>query len=370
MKKLFLIFLVLLLAMTSQVAFAAEVIDTDGDQIDDGTDSYDYAVTNSDYDRIEKIDGIWYGIINVTETWIGPRTTGQNFNTFYLQFTRDLQELVSVSYDYVLSDYCSGYELFGACLTGEVVNNETGSIIAYNKYEDGSFLDRLTTSDEIGTSTNVDVEMVNSTFGKNFDTSIDTFYFIRTPFNEELKSVTVVEFSYILTEQELIDLRLDIQEQFDNEAETILENDLLTQEEQDLLMQDLIAQYEQYEIDTDEVLTSTCEGDQCTDVNEDATDSQTLDDIIANSIIQKIQNFIIKFSLAVAGIIGIGIAAYLTAIYITKSAFKTTGFIGLGSLKIIKKSGGFWGNALFNGTVTFIKSIGKGLKAIFSNTKK
>lgn len=336
------------------------------DDGDNNTD-YEYAVENSDYDRIVIIDGIWYGIINVSDTWVAPRISGADYTEFYIQFTRDLSELKSLTYDYILEDYCTGLEIGNICVLGDKVSGETGTEQVFNKYVDGSFREALTTKDNIGSIRINDVEDLNSRHNMSFDVDNHDFYYIRSTFPDEIKEVTILSFEFRLTVAEIVDLKLDIQTQFNNEAEAIIDNPLYTQAQKEDLISALLIEYDAYQnIDTDTVFESFCIGEQCTAENDNSTPTVTIDDILENGTLwERIEAYILNFVLICISMLLGGIAAYALTLYITKSIGKGSKAIGLGFWSIISTSGRFWGENMLKGTAAAFSAVGNGIKALF-----
>ena len=213
-------------------------------ETDDTTDiPYEYAVANSEYVRIEKVDGVWYGIIMIENYQILPLPMG---NGILLKLSRDLQQLYSVQFDYTTLKDCNGLWAWTLCI-GDKIEPYEGTEIVYDLDRDGSLADWLTT-DEI-------VEWD----GPDYD------YWLFTNVFEPIDTVFNIRLDMVLTDVEVIDLRLDIQDQFDDEVEQILLNDFLTDEDRDVQIAGLVDEYSEYTIDFDERITAvpSCECEEC-----------------------------------------------------------------------------------------------------------
>lgn len=301
----------------------------------------------SEYTRIEKIEGIWYGVIDVTDLNVSSAWYGIDayMSVIGITFTRDTQNLQQIVIDYVTVDNsCTGIVAFDKWCLGSTADSYEDTIILNNEYNTSDFLDFLR-GDEIIVGND----------------DYDYYLYIDGP---EVASVTVVQFTYILADQEVIDLRLDIQEQYEMEKQIILNNPILTDEEKLIQIVALIEEYKEYQIDFNDEITSICIGEQCTAINENPI-SDSLEDInwldgAIDDIISAIFSFLILMGSAIAGIGFVAVIAYLLVV----KATKTTGNVTLGFGKASAKSGMFWGNKVGTGILLFFTTIWEGIKAL------
>ena len=187
--------------------------------------------------------------------------------------------------------------------------------------------------------------------------------------DDPYESITVLKFTYILTDQEIIDLRLDIQEQFEEERDIIEENPILTDEEKKEQLDGLITEYIEFEIDFDEEMTSICIGEQCTAINTGLVatlDLETWLDKWSEDFLGELGNFLGKVLLVISGLIGSGIIAYIVIKVIVSTALKGTGTIAKGSFKFTKASGGYWAKKITDGIESFFRNISNGISTIFT----
>ena len=206
---------------------------------------------HENYDRIYKEDDIWYGVIDLKESHL----TAWNCvygkchqNAIYVAFTRDTEKLTSITYDYKTIAPCRGLEMFGLCI-GPRGEQETGSETVYNHSDHGPFLTFLLNSNPI--------TEVNSIFGNNkYD------YRIVSESTDLFESVQIIEFTYILTDQEVDNIMRDIQAQYDQELQEILTDQSLSFEQKEQAEKALQEEYLSYTIDYGEDLRSRCENEE------------------------------------------------------------------------------------------------------------
>jgi|GEM_PF-3328569 len=295
-----------------------------------------------EYERLEKIDGVWYGIIHITEVHltylaVGAETSG---TSIYIKLDRELKDLVQITFDYEIVEYCRVVKIFGWCpIVGEA---------------------------EEGTITIIDEERgLEETIEPSELTDFD--YRIKPQDSKRYDNVTAVDFKYILTDQEVINVNAEIKLQFINELEGILNNPLDTQEEKNAKIALLHAEYLDYHIDYDEILTSICEGEACTGYNEtppDLTDRPGWLD----GFEEKIGDFMLRVGLIFGGLVTSGMIIYTTGYILLNKTIKGSGALLLGLFYSIRRVGRFWGEKITEGLYLFVKNVGKGLKTIFTKT--
>jgi len=372
MKKMFIFLILLILSMnytnTSHADFVIEdpfnpTPDYCYDFLYDNPD-VDYTVCpdnivsladKSGYERIEKIDGIWYGVIDITDIYVASTFFALNdFESVYMNvigitFTRDTQNLEQIEIDYVtVQDSCLGVVAFDKYCIGSTADSYEGTYILNNSYNSSNFLDFLR-GDEIYVG----------------DDEYDYYLYIEGP---ELASVTVVKFTYVLTHDEVDDLRLDIQEQYELEYQMILENPLLTADEKLIQIVALMEEYKDYEIDYDQEMTSICiEGihENCTAINLDTTADLSTDpfadmpDWAKNMVTSLLKGVGILVG-AVAGVSFVGIIAYM----FVKKGLETTGSAALTGTKLSIKSGSWWGSMFGTGVLAVLGTVVVGIKSL------
>jgi hypothetical protein len=254
MKKLLLIIAIVLMSSTSVYATEVPGTSVNDDDLPGYEFDYEYAVNNSDYDRIYKDDGKWYGVIEEThfDFWAAntnPSTLDpyNHKNVLFIEFSRDTEELIEISYRYTIDEYCPT-EIFGICF-GDKIPASSGTETAFNKYTDGFFLN-------------------TPLFGESiFETSGDTEwdYYILSENDNQFSSVELLEYTYVLTDVEVDALLLDIQDQYNYELYLIENDDSLTESEKTNAVLDLQLEYDGYNISYGDELTSDADGDTIDD---------------------------------------------------------------------------------------------------------
>ncbi len=205
---------------------------------------------HEDYDRIYKENDIWYGVIDLKDSHL----TGWNCvynkchqNAIYVSFTRDTEKLTSITYDYKTQAPCRGVNLFGLCI-GSKGEQETGSETVYNHSDHGPFLTYLLNSNPI--------TEINAIFG---DAKYD--YRIVSETSTLFESIDIIEFTYILTDEEVDNIMTDIQDQYDRELHSILIDQSLSFDQKERKEQSLKEEYSYYTIEYGEDLRSRCENE-------------------------------------------------------------------------------------------------------------
>lgn len=378
MKKILLLIMLFILSMNYvNTSFATEVIYGDPTNpvpdycydfiYDDPNVDYTVCPDNivsladkSGYERIEKIDGIWYGVIDITDIYVDSQFYAlDNFKSVYMSiigisFTRDTQDLIQIEIDYVtVQDSCLGIVAFNKYCIGSKADSYEGTYILNNKYNSNDFLDFLR-GDEIYAG----------------DEEYDYYLYISK--GPELASITVVKFTYILTHLEVDNLRLDIQEQYEIEFQMILDNPLLTDSEKGNQILSLMEEYREYEIDFNKEMTSICiEGihENCTAINLDTTaDLPNFDPTDpfadmpdwASNIVTSILKGVGIMVGAVAGISIVGILAYI----FVRKAISTTGSVALTGTKLTARSSMWYGSKIAIGILAILSIIGNGIKVL------
>ncbi len=310
-----------------------------GDTTDDDTDDPEETTSVDDYERIEKINGIWYGIIEVTDIYI--EQYGLANSSIYLNLDRDLKSLVEIEFDYKVRS-CYGVRDGSSCW-GIWGDYKTGTLIIENEIEDG------TTSDIWFDS--ITNNILNDEMNEQWDWVITS---------RLVDIVDIIQFTYILTDEEVDSVNAEIKEQFLEEAQLIIDNSLLTEAEKLTQLAALELEYSEYNLEYDELITSVCVGDGC--YGETTTPSNADDypewytDLL--STILKGVGYIVA---AIMGVSAVGIIAYL----IVSKLIKETGNATVFGIKAAVRSGGWWGANIGRGILAIIDTILLGIKSIF-----
>ncbi|KFZ27058.1 MAG: hypothetical protein KQ78_00833 [Candidatus Izimaplasma bacterium HR2] len=305
----------------------------------------------SQYTRIEKIDGIWYGVIDVSDIHVESSYVAKDYyvSSVGISFTRDTQDLKQIELDYTtVQNSCTGYLIFDNYCMGSREDSYSDTLVISNTSNEDNWLSLLQ-GDYIHVGDEYDYMLLLT--------------------GPEMESVTVVKFTYVLTDLEVDDLRLDIQEQYEIEKAIILNNPLLTDDEKFLLVIALMEEYLEYEIDYGEELTSICIGDQCTAINEDTTgDLPGFDptDPFANmpDWASGALEATIKIIISVVAALFSGVFITVIAWFIAKKVLETTGSVAIGTTKITVASSSWWAKIFGTGLLEIFHTIKLGFLAL------
>ena len=328
--------LIFTLLMPSQLLEASEIASGDEEiTLDDLLE---------EYDRIFKRNGVWYGIIEVTDIslseWNCTMANGRCYQSrIMLNFSRELERLTSVTYDFTAKDSCRGVNLFGFCI-GSWETGQSGTHTAFEKDRHGPFVQFILNSSEI-----------QRAFGTSYD-----FQIITPMTYGPLESVEIIQFTFVLTDAEVESVLASIQEQYDAEVELILNTPGLTDAQRQQLLDQLNLEYATFTIDFQEELTSECVGDHC--IAEDITPPgfmpsfnpwDTINRLLADYGQWFTQNLFASIIFIVLG--GVFVKALATAL-VTKS------FDAMGAII----------NTLLKGLASAAELFAKGLILIVSST--
>ena len=205
--------------------------------------------TTDNYDRYEKIDGTWYGIIEVTDSELISTNRSVNYNIIYLNFSRDTENLTSISYNYDYGGYCPTLTAlsFGTwCLIGDYLEEDTGHETVYQEETvDMTFSNWIT----FQTST---ANILKLPEGDKWD------YLIRSEESLPFNKINIIEFTYRLTEAEVSAINDDIQAQYDNDLAGIMNDTTLSYAQKEHKVSELNLAYEGMELVYGQELHSYC----------------------------------------------------------------------------------------------------------------
>ena len=207
------------------------------------------------YDSIYKEDGIWYGIIDITSIYLTGWNCAYgrcNNNALYIAFSRDTENLTSITYDYTTQSRCIGVNLYFVCL-GTTIESESGSETVYNESDYGPFLTFLFNANNI----------TKLTSSSKYD------YRIVSETTETFDTVEVIRFTYILTNDEVDNVNALAQAQYDQKLHAILIDQTMTFEEKENAASQLKAKYDSFVIEYGEELESLCESEELCHVQSD-----------------------------------------------------------------------------------------------------
>jgi|GEM_PF-3060878 len=320
----------------------------------------------SDYDRIEKVDGIWYGVITASETRIFavnetpelpftniPIINNSDTYHYFVEFklTRATQYLKSITIDFSIDAYCPYF----TCLFGGREDAYSGTrTFTYDESSLG--LEEGTTLEEA--------------FGDgNITASIDEQYeyvvnLDHTTKNEVSDStIKILEFTYVLTDAEVQELMLDVQAQYEQEYYQIITNDFLTDTEKQNAINMLNQEYSDYDVNFGEEMTSPCVGDGCEDELDGAPELpyigglDTLLEKVLAGLGLNVDNLVEYLVIGIIITIITGLTLYQMAKSILDSIIKAIAEGILTILRAIGKAVWFWIEMLISGINSTLSTI-------------
>ncbi len=315
MKKtaLLLFTLTLLFSLKMPAVHAEEV---EGSTTDDSEGEYEYdpLIIDSDYDRIYKEDGLWYGVIevenrrifNVDSVLSSPVAFSADIHLYHyfveFSFSRDTEYLKEIIIYYEIDGYCP----YLMCLWGGEVEDYSETVtLTYDpnsiSLEEAKTIKEVFGEGAITFSIDPDYDYV---LNLNHTTSKDVDSFVE-----------IIQFTYVLTDYETTDLRLDIQDQYEQELAIIVNNEFLTIDEMEQQILDLQEEYAEFDVVFGEEITSPCIGDSCTIDYDGEDDENAVIDFLENALegfIELIKTIVIgAIALIASGLIAIALAKAL-----------------------------------------------------------
>ena len=346
----------------SDIDYTECITDPDS-ETDPDIDSGEYDLEG--YREIYKKDNIWYGIIDieemniiVAETGVIPNTISvtnptQNY-ALEIALTRDTKNLLSIDLQFTRSEYCAMKWTWLCNISGTVEKYQSG-VITYSLDSD---------HEDFGTSRNLeeafgDGDITNSV-DPNFDYVINLNH---TTNNQEAVHIEldVLQFTYILTDQEVDLVMNDIQEQYNKEVETILHDNTLTITSKQLALDQLNLEYAEFTITYDEEITSLCVNDDNCSLDQFEEDPLPEDTPVwVDNLLEKIGTILLY---VIGALFSGGFIAYIVYMF-GKKSIEATGSTALTIGKGTIKTGLFTGEKIGKGLLFILSPIGRGAKVI------
>lgn len=301
----------------------------------------------SEYDRIEKVDGIWYGVITINDFELLKASTVNcmgyfcdSRNEIYLNFSREVEQVSEITYQYQFEDYCEGTEFLGICF-GDRVSPDYEVTTVYNRYEDGSLIEILSLEQDNIVKLSEDFTLWTNNQPYDFLIKSDT--------NEDYDEVKLLTFILILTEAEIAELKLDIQAQYEQEYNNIINDSSLTEIEKQSQVNLLNSEYAEYDINFGDEMEVPCVGDCEIDLpDEEHPVEDWIDKFFSNLDLrfEKLIEYIV-----IGSIIAVitGLAIYQVAKSIVDSIIKAIAEGILTILRVIGKAIWYWVELLVSG---------------------
>ncbi len=239
-----------------------------------GAPPYDCAVYSEDffgdteYTRIYKEDGLWYGVIELqdvlyvrtelTDPLSNPLTSRKLFrNEIYVKLTRDTERLEEITLEYQTYEFCAikWFGFIGGGFCTDVREATSGETTIYYKSADGLFFEIL-----------MGIWIPGWTIDRHYIWETDYLYFdylITPKINAPIDDLSILRFTYVLTEEEVFAVTDDIQEQYLREVAAIRLDPNTTLTEKQMLLDLLNAEYTEYTIEYGESMESLCETELC-----------------------------------------------------------------------------------------------------------
>lgn len=320
----------------------------------------------SDYERIEKINDQWFGVITASDSRLFAVNSsidipfGINYSVnddyhYFLEFklTRETTNLKEIKIQFEVDSYCP----YITCLFGGRVDAyEETKIFTYD--ESSSGLEDGKTLEEAFGSGNI-----TASIDDRFDYVVNLDH---TTKNKQVDSyVKILEFTYILTDAEVQDLMLDIQAQYEREYYQIITNDFLTASEKQNAINMLNQEYAEYDVDFGEEMESPCIGDGCEDELDGAPELPDLGVIVdLVGLMEYIVQYIPDMETLIAYIVIALIIGYITTSFIyqgtQKVLYSTLDSIAEGIksvVMVILNVLWYYLNAIFTATMIILSSI-------------
>lgn len=256
----------------------------------------------------------WFGVTHVTDYEVVD--TGLKSATWInLKFSRELASLKQITLEYTSEEECEHFGLFGVCLGGKYLSEVFYEVIENTK-TDGAWNENLLLhNDDI-------IEYTNNQSGSLFNPGdYDyTVFLHKIPLERQIEDVRIVGFDFELTDAELIQLAIDIEDQYAYEVTVIANDPNLNFNEKEEALSNLNDEYNSLpELEFGMRFSQLCDpsDSSCYMVTEDVSgDEKTIDELLNDSslideLLKSIGGIV---ALIVAGITGmsfIGIFSYI-----------------------------------------------------------
>jgi hypothetical protein len=206
--------------------------------INDGVEVYEgeFVTSEGTYNRISynPDTGKWHGVSYITDINVMYDHVLGGWTRFDIKFSRDIEYLDSVYLKYTTQRSC--FSVLGVCMPWSIEEPDEEERTFTNTQDDDAWHQG---QDEITYYGNIPLIGERPT-NQEYDYSIKIYGETR-----DIDTVMILEYNYILTNEEIIQLALDIQDQYDYEVGVIANDDTLTTTEKNILLNDLNVEYGQ-----------------------------------------------------------------------------------------------------------------------------
>ncbi|AIO19261.1 hypothetical protein KQ51_01384 [Candidatus Izimaplasma bacterium HR1] len=219
---------------------------TVGDRVYEG----EYVTTEGTYHRIEydETTGKWHGVSYITDINIMYDHLLGGWTRFDIKFSRDLKSLNSILLTYTTQRTCTTF--FGICIPGTVEEADEERLFYENTVDDELWYQE---ADNITYYGNIPLVGERPT-DLDYDYSIKLYGETR-----DIDTLEILEFEYVLTDAEIDQLQIDIQDQYDYEVTQIETDHGLSLAEKQELLSSLNDEYNAIpEIEYDMVFQEIC----------------------------------------------------------------------------------------------------------------
>lgn len=273
------------------------------------------------YDRICKLDGIWYGVINIesrnvfnTSNQFGTIFTSNSYS-YYLEFgfTRDTKQLNKIVINVKHDEYNKNW-------TG--IGGKTAALDETREY--------IFDDSQVGLADAKNLEEafgngnITSSVSSEYDYVIDLDLF--TTRNIDV-SIDILEFYYVLTDEEVTAVNEDIQTQYDREVTYILADGSLNETESQSELDDLNVEYQEYVIEFDEEIQSLCLDNEMCHFDYEGTAISSMSFVDFKDIIRDLVLIAVVVGIAAFVAISFGVEGFKILLKIVWSFIETFGNI-------------------------------------------
>lgn len=334
----------------------------------EGAEVYEgeFVTTEGTYTRIEYDHELerWKGVIKITDYEVVDNSL-KSATWINLKFSRDLIALHKIELEYTSEQECENFGIFGICIGG-IYESELFHEVIINEITDGAFFENfLIHNDDIIEYTSNQSSSLFSPGDYDY-----TIFLHEIPLERLIENVRFIDLEYTLTDEEVVQLGLDIQDQYAFEVALIKDSSTLTVDEKIEDLQVLNAEYNSLpDLEFGMRFAQYCpeEDSSCIIITEDISGEETTPEevlenmpIWAQDLIDIIGRVLLYLLSGIFGVSIVGVIGYM----IVKKGVEVTGNASIETVKAVSRSGAWWGSQIGLGILEIFKVLGKGIKAI------
>lgn len=323
----------------------------------------EFVTSEGTYNRIQfsRDTMRWTGVVLITAYDVHDKDFAKTDTWINLQFSRELENLNMIELEYTSEKECENIGIFGWCIGG-VYESETFKETIYNKVNDGAWNENLFISnDQIIRTTSNQVSFGDST---EYDYTI---FLKEIPLDKQIDTIKFLQFEFVLTNEEIDQLKIDVQDQYEYEVNQIKNDPESNLTEKNIALEDLNEEYSQMpEIVYDMVFAHACPEDvlNCVIVTEPSNEQLDPEDDGTPLWAEDIVDTILKgVSIVAAALVGGTMITVIVSMIIRKTV-ETTGSAVWTTTKGGIKTGEWIGKRIGLGILAFMGIIYEGIKAL------